>query len=71
MWAVVFDEQGRASRTVDTQPICGTDFCDDCGDCLDCYSEDACGAGGDHVWVVYANQAAAFDAAHPDGVEVD
>jgi hypothetical protein len=46
--------------------ICGEDFCDRCGDCLACYDEPGyCYDGGDHVWVVYAEDAEEFKAKHP------
>jgi len=38
---------------VETNPVCGKDFCDRCGDCFYCYGEDPCIEDGEYYWVEY------------------
>jgi hypothetical protein len=54
---------------VTATPICGEDFCDACGDCLHCYDDDPCyghGTGGEHTWVVYAEDGPEWRQHHPE-----
>ena len=42
-------------KTINAEPQCGIDFCDECGDCLHCYGSVDCSVSedGEHFWVKY------------------
>jgi hypothetical protein len=72
MRAVILAPDDTVVEVVETEPICGEDFCDQCGDCLACQGEGPCphagGVEGDtHDWYVYAKDAPAWRASHGDG----
>jgi len=48
--------------TIEDEPSCGEDFCEDCGDCLSCYG-DSSGDDCPHYWTTYWDD---FDKYYPD-----
>jgi hypothetical protein len=64
--AHVLSAGNAPAETIDAIPQCGLDYCDQCSDCLDCHAEDPCFGdvdtppSGQHVWIVYPEEAAAF-----------
>jgi hypothetical protein len=66
--ADLVDKNYRTVQQWRAEPRCGEDFCDWCGDCLRCYGNDPCPRGGEHAWVIYADQAAEWHELHPEAI---
>lgn len=76
MRAMILGGNSELSTQMEAEPTHSQDFCDSCGECLHCYRAIPClkpyGArpAGNHHWIVYAADLAAWLRNHPEAWEV-